>query len=77
MPTVSDLQDGLRTDKDIHPGMRPDSMISTVSWLSQAMDLGAVSAWNGVGGEGSHPLGPRGAVIMSTFPGLAELNPPN
>lgn len=63
--------------KDLRPGMRPDNMISAVSWLAQAVNLGAVSAWNGVGGEGSHPFGPRGAAIMSTFPGLAELNPFN
>lgn len=61
--------------KDLHPGMRSDNVITTVSCLSQVMnrELQPGTVWEER--EVTDVL--TGVTIMSTFPVLGKLSPPN
>lgn len=63
--------------KDLRLGMRSDNVITTVSWLSQVMNLGPQPGTVWEEREATPESRGAGAAIMSTFPELAELNPSN
>jgi hypothetical protein len=61
--------------KDLHLGMRSDNVITTVSCLSQVMNLELQPGTVWEEREAAPEL--TGVTVMSTFPVLGKFSPPN